>query len=98
MILSSIILKLAKMPWLKRSSYQDNNCFVNPNGDQIKKNILARHETVNKRVKQFFSACAVFVEIPTVNGNLATTTDENDLCSITSAKSVRQIENKEGLF
>jgi hypothetical protein len=32
--------------------YRDNNYFVNPNGDQILKNILARHETVNKLTKE----------------------------------------------
>ena len=33
--------------------YQDQQYFVNPNGDQRIKQILARHETVNRRVKQF---------------------------------------------
>jgi len=33
--------------------YRDENFFENPNGDENKKKILARHETVNKRLKQF---------------------------------------------
>ena len=65
-MLSSIILKLAKRPWLTRG-YRDNNYFVNPNGDQIKKNILARHETVNKRVKQFYSMKNVFRHVLTLH-------------------------------
>ena len=38
---------------LADTGYRDNWDFVNPNGDQISKNILAGHQTVNKRVKQF---------------------------------------------
>ncbi len=34
--------------------YQDRRFFENPNGDQQKERILARHETVNRRIKQFF--------------------------------------------
>jgi len=38
---------------LADKGYLDDNFFVNPNGDEKKKNILARHETVNRRIKQF---------------------------------------------
>jgi hypothetical protein len=44
---------------LADKGYQDNYYFVNPNGDQMKKN-LTRHETVNKKVKQFYSMKNVF--------------------------------------
>ena len=33
--------------------YQDQNFFEHPNGDQRKKKILSRHETANRRIKQF---------------------------------------------
>jgi hypothetical protein len=65
-MLSSIILKLAKRPWRTRA-IEDNNYFVNPNGDHIKKNILARHETVNQRVKQFYSMKNVFRQVLTLH-------------------------------
>lgn len=38
---------------LADGGYRDNDFFENPNGDQQKKRILARHETVNGRIKQF---------------------------------------------
>lgn len=33
--------------------YRDENFFEFPNGDQQRKRILARHETVNSRIKLF---------------------------------------------
>jgi hypothetical protein len=38
---------------LPDKGYQDQHYFENPEGDQRKKRILARHETVNGRIKQF---------------------------------------------
>jgi len=38
---------------LADGGYRDSDYFENPNGDQQKKKILARHETVNGRIKQF---------------------------------------------
>lgn len=38
---------------LADGGYRDHHYFENPNGDQQKKRILARHETVNGRIKQF---------------------------------------------
>ena len=38
---------------LADKGYRDDNFFENPNGDPHKKIILARHETVNARIKQF---------------------------------------------
>ena len=38
---------------LADKGYRDDNVFENPNGDPHKKIILARHETVNARIKQF---------------------------------------------
>lgn|GEM_PF-6123348 len=40
---------------LADGGYRDDNYFINPNGNQKMKNILARHETLNGRNKQFFS-------------------------------------------
>jgi len=40
--------------------YRDLNFFENPNRDQRLKQILARHETVNSRVKQFRCMTDVF--------------------------------------
>jgi hypothetical protein len=52
---------------LADKGYRDNNYFVNPNGDQISRNILAKHETVNKRVKQFYSMKNVFRHVLTLH-------------------------------
>jgi hypothetical protein len=38
---------------LADKGYQDQHYFENPEGDQRKKRILARHEAVNGRIKQF---------------------------------------------
>lgn len=38
---------------LADGGYRNSDYFENPNGDQHKKKILARHETVNGRIKQF---------------------------------------------
>ena len=38
---------------LADKGYKDQHYFENPGGDQRKKRILARHETVNGRIKQF---------------------------------------------
>ena len=56
-------LKLARNVFIHRllpnekaladKGYRDQNFFENPNGDPHKKTILARHETVNARIKQF---------------------------------------------
>jgi hypothetical protein len=51
---------------LADKGYRDNNYFVNPNGNQMKKKILARHETVNKRVKQLYSMKNVFRHVLTL--------------------------------
>ena len=52
---------------LADKGYRDNNFFVNPNGDPLKKKILARHETVNKRVKQFYCMNDVFRHVLTLH-------------------------------
>lgn len=52
---------------LADKGYRDNNYFVNPNGDPLKKKILARHETANKRVKQFYSMKDVFRHVLTLH-------------------------------
>jgi hypothetical protein len=44
---------------LNDKGYRDNNFFVNPNEDPLKK-ILATHETLKKRVKQFYCMNDVF--------------------------------------
>lgn len=41
--------------------YRDNIYFENPNGDRLRQNILARHETVNGRIKQFRCMNDVFL-------------------------------------
>ncbi|KAI9551117.1 hypothetical protein GHT06_004046 [Daphnia sinensis] len=51
---------------LADNGYRDNNYFVNPNGDPLKK-ILATHETANKRVKQFYCMKDVFRHILTLH-------------------------------
>lgn len=38
---------------LADGGYRDEHNFENPNGDERKRSILARHETVNVRLKQF---------------------------------------------
>ncbi len=53
---------------LAEKGYQDNYYFVNPNGDQMKKN-LARHETVNKKAKQFYSMKNVFRHVLTLHSS-----------------------------
>ncbi|XP_045034955.1 uncharacterized protein LOC116930552 [Daphnia magna] len=52
---------------LADKGYRDNNYFLNPNGNQMKKKILERHETVNKRVKQFYSMKNVFRHVLTLH-------------------------------
>ena len=52
---------------LADGGYRDHQYFINPNGDRHKKNILARHETVNRRVKQFSSMKHVFRHVLTLH-------------------------------
>ena len=47
--------------------YRDPQYFVNPNGDRQKQNILVRHETVNRRVKQFACMKNVFRHVLTLH-------------------------------
>lgn len=38
---------------LANRGFRDRNFFENPNGDRARKHLLSRHETVNRRIKQF---------------------------------------------